>query len=186
MPDYDPLRSYMHNWFLGFHVKQYFVEFLVWEKFFLQCGPLRRIVELGSGMGGFSFYLFLQAKKRVSQFDTWDIAPVHVATTKLGKDFGFDKCCHTGDVLNDETIIEVIQSIISKPGKTLLFCDNGHKPMEVNLYAPHLKVGDYLAVHDWEHEIFPHHFDHLSLKEFPIEEIEQVSSWTRFFEVVDV
>lgn len=182
---YDPLRSYMHNWFLGVHVKQFFIEFLAWEKFFLKCGPLKRIVELGAGQGGFSFYLFLHAVRRKATFDTWDIVPIHVENTHWGKEFGFSDCCHQGNLIKDDQVIEEIRNLVSLPGKTLLFCDNGHKITEVKLYVPSLKPGDYLAVHDWEHEIFPKNLEGLPLKEYEIEHIEELGCWTRFFEVVD-
>jgi hypothetical protein len=36
---------------------------------------------------------------------------------------------------------------------TVLFCDNGDKPLEVNLFAPSLQPGDLVVVHDWNTEI---------------------------------
>ena len=37
----------------------------------------------------------------------------------------------------------------------MLFCENGHKIKEVQTYAPSLRQGDYLAVHDLGTEIHP-------------------------------
>ena len=185
MTKYDPLRSYMHNWFMGTHVKQFFIEFLVWEKFFIKCGPLRRVVELGSGMGGFSFYLFLQAKFRNASFYTWDINPVHQAVLPFAEEIGFSQRCHQGDLLKDEKVIKEIRDLISMKRKTLLFCDNGNKPKEVALYVPYLKPGDYMAVHDWDHEIFQKDIEGLPLKAYEIEHLEKLGCWTRFFEVID-
>jgi len=183
MPDYDPLRSYMHNWFMSIHVKQYFIEFLAWEKFFLKCGQIRRIVELGSGMGGFSLFLYLHAGFRNASFYTWDVNAVHMATRPFAEKIGFSHHCYQGDVLKDEQTIEQIRNVLSLTGKTLLFCDNGHKATEVKLYVPSLKPGDYLAVHDWEHEIFPKHIEGLPLKAHDVEHIVELGCWTRFFEV---
>lgn len=182
----DLLRDYMRNWFLGFHVKQFFIEFVAWEKFFLSCGPLEHIVELGAGQGGFSFYLFLQAEKRRATFDAWDKYPVPMANSHIGKKFGFSDCCHTGNLLKDERVIEEIRESIGRPGRTVLFCDNGNKRAEVNLYVPHLNPGDYLALHDWGHEIFLRDIEGMPLKEYEIEVIDELGCWTRFFEVVDV
>ena len=182
----DLLRDYMHNWFLGFHVKQYFIEWIAWERFFLKCGLLTRVVELGAGQGGFSFYLFLQAKKRRATFDTWDIAPIAAAVNKPIAEFGFADACHMGDLLKDEQVIEEIQDLIGQPGKTLLFCDNGNKRAEVRLYVPHLKVGDFLALHDWGQEIFAKDLEGLPLKEYELDVIDELGCWTRFFEVIDV
>ena len=42
---------------------------------------------------------------------------------------------------------------IDVPWKVFLFCDNGHKALEVPMYARWLKVGDVIGCHDWGVEI---------------------------------
>ena len=44
--------------------------------------------------------------------------------------------------------------------KTFIFCDGGDKAKEFNMYAPLLKKGDCIAVHDWGQEIFPNQIRH--------------------------
>lgn len=39
-------------------------------------------------------------------------------------------------------------------GRKILYCDNGCKVREVIYYAPSLRRGDVLAVHDWPREIY--------------------------------
>ena len=59
---------------------------------------------------------------------------------------------HVGDVF-DEDIQDKIHQLIYENNKVLFFCDNGNKIEEFNLYAPYLKKGDIIFVHDWGNEI---------------------------------
>ena len=47
----------------------------------------------------------------------------------------------------------LISSLLSIPIRKLLFCDNGKKEKELRLYAPLLREGDILGVHDWDTEV---------------------------------
>ncbi len=49
-----------------------------------------------------------------------------------------------------------VRALISDaPRPLVLYCDNGNKPLEVETFAPALRAGDFLAVHDLGTEIFP-------------------------------
>jgi len=39
--------------------------------------------------------------------------------------------------------------LCGRPERKLLFCDNGDKKREINLFGPLLKPGDVLAAHDF-------------------------------------
>jgi hypothetical protein len=52
------------------------------------------------------------------------------------------------DVFNPEVMKE-IGDLIQGEGKTLLMCDNGNKPGEINAYAKFLKEGDIILGHDY-------------------------------------
>lgn len=56
------------------------------------------------------------------------------------------------DILNDDVAIQDIRNNISKPGRTLVLCDNGDKIKEFHLYAPSLKSGDFIMLHDWAYD----------------------------------
>ena len=58
------------------------------------------------------------------------------------------------DVFSYQTM-DIVKSNIDKY-KTLIFCDNGDKPREFNLYAPLIKPGDCIVTHDWNTGIFQH------------------------------
>jgi hypothetical protein len=59
---------------------------------------------------------------------------------------------HMGNILekpNQELI-----DLLSRPEKKLLYCDNGNKIKEINMYAQYLNPNDLLGVHDWGTEVF--------------------------------
>jgi hypothetical protein len=43
---------------------------------------------------------------------------------------------------------------LKRPEKKLLYCDNGNKIKEINMYAQYLNPNDLLGVHDWGTEVF--------------------------------
>lgn len=57
------------------------------------------------------------------------------------------------NVFDMETQMDLYR-IIHTHNKVFLFCDNGDKPKEIRTYAPYLKSGDFIAVHDYNTEIF--------------------------------
>ena len=121
-----------------------------WERA-LKPLEFKRIIELGTARGHFSLYLYMWCLVRQAQFFTFDIkrglelGPVHDA-------LGFGQRFREWDVLKKpEPIIEIIR----RPGVSVLFCDNGDKVTEVDLFAPQLKRGDIIAAHDWPVEIGP-------------------------------
>ena len=59
---------------------------------------------------------------------------------------------HYSDVFTDNTQ-EHIKENMEQLDKTLIFCDGGNKIKEFAMYAPLLKSGDRIAVHDWNLEI---------------------------------
>jgi len=53
---------------------------------------------------------------------------------------------------HDPTAVESVQNWISNPpGPALIYCDGGDKPHEFRLYAPILRIGDYIAAHDFDY-----------------------------------
>ena len=62
------------------------------------------------------------------------------------------------DVFSTETQDHVRENI--QEFKTFIFCDGGDKALEFNTYAPMLKPGDCIAVHDWGQEIFYSQIQH--------------------------
>ena len=100
---------------------------------------------------------------------------------KFKTDIEFDKHFYQWDVFQH---IEEIGKIISQPGQTIVFCDNGNKPREFNVFSQFLKVGDIIVVHDWNKEIFPENVklpcEKYNLKEIFVGESEE-EGLTRIF-----
>lgn len=47
----------------------------------------------------------------------------------------------------------IIEELLANDKRKFLYCDNGNKDEEINLFAKCLSVGDLLGVHDWGYEI---------------------------------
>jgi hypothetical protein len=109
--------------------RQYEDDRQAWQEFFDSVRP-KAILELGTGV--FSRWL----AEHVEWFATLDIEEPQPGTP------GF----HRLSVWDDEP--EILALIGQAPRPFVLFCDDGDKPLEVRKYAPAVRVGDSVAVHD--------------------------------------
>jgi len=48
--------------------------------------------------------------------------------------------------------VQMVRDKISSHHKSIIYCDNGNKVKEAGLYAPVLKSGDILLIHDYLHD----------------------------------
>jgi hypothetical protein len=125
--------------FLGVNCSQSWADFLFWERLLNARPGLRSIVELGTGEGGFSRYLSIQADARALLFSTFD--HIHMDDQSAP---GFQRL----DIFAEPN---QVRACFVEP--TVLFCDNGDKPREVNTFAPSLQPESLVVVHDWGTEI---------------------------------
>lgn len=137
----------MRATFIGQKLSQTKEAIQLWEDF-LNRNDFSRIIEFGTYKWGMSMLFKLFCIQKGAEFYTYDVSKLHLS--KLGKFLGLDKDFKKADIFSIE---KEIGDIIKKPGATLLYCDNGNKPKEVEVFAKYLKRGDWLAVHDWETEI---------------------------------
>jgi hypothetical protein len=108
-----------------------------WEAFLPRAQP-RGLVELGTASGSFAIWL----NERVDWFRTIDIGRPNQPTP------GFVQ-------LDVWAQADEIRDLISEaPRPFVLYCDNGDKQLEVKTFAPALRIGDFLAVHDLGTEVF--------------------------------
>ena len=103
------------------------------------------VIELGTKNGGFTEAL-QGATKDSAEIYSYD----HIGYKVSGgfrENVRFIIC----DVLTEpvNSIVELCES----DKKVLLYCDNGDKTREFELYTKYLKKGDMLGVHDWGTEI---------------------------------
>jgi hypothetical protein len=115
------------------------------------------IIELGTGSAAFSCYLATYAYMNGAAFHTFDShrksAPSkrsNYRALKLVRTLGGK--VHHRDIFESSTTALIRGLIASKP-PVFLYCDNGDKPREVRTFAPALKPGDFVGVHDYGSEI---------------------------------
>ena len=126
----------------GFEMQQLPDALLMWEQAYNELCP-ENVVEIGTGRGAFSLFHKAQAEQRGHRFNTFDIRRC-LHHKRLGH------CWHVCNVFAER---DYFSRFLSGYGKTLLFCDGGNKPLEVNTFGPMLHPGDVIAAHDWGCEI---------------------------------
>lgn len=148
--------------FMGAGMSQnYFA--IPWFEYYFDANQFEYIVEFGSQKGCLSTYFanYAGITEKVF-FDTFELYPNKDWYSRENEGAGhwFDRLAeispyinffHT-DVFSEGTVCHVTENISNL--KTFIFCDGGDKVKEFNTYAPLLKTGDCIAVHDWGHEIF--------------------------------
>jgi len=102
------------------------------------------IIELGTLYGGMTLVLH-EAMPDVT-IHTFDKVP-QVKNELFDEEKVF---FHIVDVLKEESS-ELINVIEDYPlSRKFLYCDNGDKAKEIEMYAKYLYLGDLLGCHDWE------------------------------------
>lgn len=104
------------------------------------------VVELGTDEGGFASFLAALARGWGGEVYTFDILAKYKPHLLSIPNLHFEQA----DVLI--AVHPRVKDLITRP-EVLLYCDNGNKPKEVELYAPFLRVGSILGVHDYNSEI---------------------------------
>jgi cephalosporin hydroxylase len=144
-------RAYRNNTFLGVSCCQAHDDFWLWEEI-LNEENYGSITELGTGAGGFSFFLLAQCLARNMEFLTFDKAVSRGRWTHgwQGSTFGdsllfprFVAC----DIFKQAAMVSGAIERAKQP--RILFCDDGDKRREVELFSPLLKPPELLVVHDW-------------------------------------
>jgi predicted O-methyltransferase YrrM len=134
--------------------QQAFSAFFMWEKVL---GPLdfKRFVEIGTGYGNTSIFFLLHCLQKEAEFYTFDRMANRLSNSSpLKKLFDLRAKATVGDVYGT-TLSQAVLTTINLPGRTVLFLDGGDKPHEFRLFAPALKPGDIVAIHDWGRAVKP-------------------------------
>lgn len=116
------------------------------------------VIELGTGTGGFSLYLAGYCAIHDYSFHTFDTGKMTHSHQKpnlgaLGSILRLGGSVHNRDVFSEETRLYIATIVQGNEGSAFIYCDNGDKPKEAEMYAPLLRSGDYLGVHDFGTEI---------------------------------
>lgn len=136
----------------------------------------KQMVEIGTQSGNFSLYLYLFSLTKIAQFQTYDVKD-QIDRTFVKDLLGFRNHFQELDVFKH---IEEVAELLSRPGKTVLFCDGGDKEREFNTFVPFLKPGDIVAVHDWGTEVHKKNLNLDSVDELEPKLCEQ-EGMIRFF-----
>lgn len=117
---------------------------------------IKLLVELGVFLGGMSELMLLRIE-RVPGFDYFGTQlDYEQVTARLS---GHPKIIQ-GDNFSPR-VVSRVGELVHGAGTSMIYCDGGDKQREMSLYAPTLKVGDFLRAHDYSGETTP-----LFLEEF--------------------
>jgi cephalosporin hydroxylase len=135
---------------------------IYFQEYYIESNRFDYVVEFGSQKGALSTYLANMAALTESYvFDTYEMFPDQDWNIRRNEGAGhwFSKLAeispyinyHHTNVFTEETYNHVKENL--EQFKTYIFCDGGDKAREFNMYAPLLKQGDRIAVHDWNMEV---------------------------------
>jgi hypothetical protein len=123
----------------------------VYEVFynFLNGVKPKRILEIGTALGGFTQFLNKVSKELNLDINilSYDIHRMNWYDTMV--DEGID--VRVENVFNDDysSVKQEIIDFIQEDGLTLVLCDGGNKVGEFNLLSNYIKEGDFIMAHDY-------------------------------------
>jgi cephalosporin hydroxylase len=146
----DPLHDIFHTTFFGVRAIQHWSDVVLWELFFEEHSDVKTVLELGSGGHGLSIIFALHAITRGLKLFTFDRKRYQSLDWPLPRLLGLEKNAHVIDLFSDSGTERLLQFLaMTGLHPLLLFCDDGDKPREFATFAPCLRRGDYVGVHDW-------------------------------------
>jgi len=172
--------------FCGIEMRQIWGDIPIWETLFNE-HRIGAVVELGTGAGGFSLFLKMQAIARDQRFYTLDRSRPEMLNSDLGQWLHLEDSFLHGDYRKDSgMLLTILHGETHRP--LLLFVDGGSKKWEVARFVPELKQGDYVAVHDYGTEFQPEDVEPVAHLLEPVLE-DECTTWpkpclTRFWRVV--
>jgi len=109
-----------------------------------------RVIEIGSYNGALATALGLTCKAIGAKMITYDINRPSEAIVPIGEALGV-----VFQVASCWDRQAEIGALIGSPGPSMVLCDGGDKPRELDTFARYLKTGDVIAAHDYDavHEV---------------------------------
>jgi len=141
--------------FMGLHAQQTDKVYEVFYNFLNKTKP-KRILEIGTALGGFTQFLQWASNEIKHPIDilSYDIVEYdwYKDIIKTGIDIRIKNVFYENYQNVDQEVIDFIQ----QDGLTLVLCDGGDKIREFNILAKHIKVDDFIMAHDYSEnkEIF--------------------------------
>jgi predicted O-methyltransferase YrrM len=132
----------------GWGAQQNFNAFEVFHNFIRDVKP-KRILEIGTSLGGFTSFLKYTCNKMQIPCDilTYDIH--EKSWYKDLTDMGID--VRIENIFSNEyqTLSQEVIDFIRLDGTTIVLCDGGDKVREFNILSDYLKKGDFILGHDY-------------------------------------
>jgi hypothetical protein len=116
----------------GWGAQQNYNAFEVFHNFINDVKP-KRILEIGTSLGGFTSFLKYTSDK------------LGVQLTSMGIDVRIKNVFSEGYTEVDQEVIDFIKS----DGTTIILCDGGDKVREFNILSNYMKSGDFILGHDY-------------------------------------
>ncbi len=122
--------------------------FEVFHNFLAETKP-KRILEIGTSLGGFTSFLNFTVKKLGLSCDILSLDVIEHSWYKDIRESGVD--LRVENVFSDDysEVKKEIIDFIKKDGVTLVLCDGGNKIKEFNLLSKFVKDGDFILAHDY-------------------------------------
>jgi hypothetical protein len=149
-----------HKFMGGGMSQNYFA--IAWFEYYFDMHKFEYMAEFGSQKGCLSTYFanFAGITEQMF-FETYEMIPEKDWYTREYEGCGhwYEKLAEMSEYINffhqDVFSVQTQQHLKENISefKTFIFCDGGDKAKEFNMYAPMLKPGDCIAVHDWGQEI---------------------------------
>ena len=139
--------------FLGGVSDQPFTAFHIWEKFFMRYrATIKRFIEFGCDQGNTSVYFALWCHQMGAVYYGYDKRDANLYDNSPVK--RLIKLKNKMRIGNGYKKAEEIKASIRQKGQSIIFTDCVDKPWEFKTFAPMLKKGDVLAIHDWDRAVF--------------------------------
>lgn len=178
----DPRNDLWHTYIFGMQAVQTYTDLYCWETF-LNAHRIYTLIELGSGSGAFSTWLYLQCVNRGATFYTFDKVRPPALDWEINKANGLAKRFYQGDIFSGAGLGAMRNMLPEVTRPALLYCDNGNKPKEFQTFVPMMQPGDFVVVHDYGTEFGDNDAQpvaHLVRQIFP--EAKAIGSKTAWYE----
>jgi hypothetical protein len=142
------LNDLWHTYIFGMQGVQTYTDIYLWETF-LNAHRFNTLIELGSGSGAFSTWLYLQCVNRGASFFTFDKVHPPALDWPMNKANGLAGRFFLGDMFSGKgmSALRGMLDTVNRPA--ILFCDGGNKPKEFQTFTPMMQPGDFVIVHDY-------------------------------------